>query len=93
MPWSVASWPVVGIFLGPTPAALEDGDHGVGEAVIGLDRGVDRRVGGVRLLEDRAALGVVPSGGDLLADERHAGAVGGAGRRPAAFVWPQITEL
>ena len=62
--------------VGLDPGRLEVGDHRVGEPVIGLDGGVDLRVGGERLLEDGAALGVVPAGGEVLGNQR--GAAGGA---------------
>src|SRR6202008_3482471 len=54
------------------------GDHRVGEPVIGLDGGVDLRVGGERLLEDGATLGVVPAGSEVLGNQL--GAASGAAR-------------
>src|SRR2546421_375138 len=64
--------------LGLDALALEDRDHRVAEAVIGLDRGVDRGVGRVGLLEDRLSDVVLPVRGHLLPDELHALAVGRA---------------
>src|SRR5216684_1114926 len=51
---------------------LQHGDHRVGEAVVGLDRGVDLGVRRELLLEDELALAVVPTRSDLVADEREA---------------------
>src|ERR1051325_8729301 len=67
-------WNLVGL----DAFVLQHLDHRVGEAVVGLHRGVDVRVRCVLLLEDLATLGVVPPGGDLVADQRQS-ILGGAG--------------